>query len=56
MSGSEISVRCKVCKIYGSLYTGSAEVRNFENGSWDGEVVDAICDECEEKEWGNNVE
>jgi hypothetical protein len=50
MSGSAIYVRCRVCKIYGSLYAGSAGVRNFENGSWDGEVVDAICDECENLE------
>jgi uncharacterized CHY-type Zn-finger protein len=53
MSGSDISVKCRVCKTYASIYTGNAEVQDFENHSWDGASVEAICDECQEKEWGN---
>jgi hypothetical protein len=56
MSGSGIVVKCRVCATYSSLYTGYAEVQFFENESWDGESVEAICDECQEREWGNNVE
>lgn len=47
MSSHYIYAQCSQCQKVGLVYTGDTDVDGFENRSYDGEFVPAICDDCE---------
>jgi hypothetical protein len=55
MSTHNIFITCRMCGMTEQLYTGSADVENFQNNSYEGECLKATCDECDTM-GENNVE
>ena len=47
MSSNCIYIQCGKCQKTEIAYTGSIDVEQFENRSWEGEFVTTICDDCE---------
>ena len=47
MSSHYIYVQCSQCEKVETAYTGNTDVEGFENRSWEGEFVTALCDDCE---------
>jgi hypothetical protein len=55
MSSHNIFVECRVCWVSNSISTQHADLEDFQNDSYEGECVEAICDKCDTK-GGKNVE
>jgi hypothetical protein len=47
MSSHIIFIECQRCGVTDQLYTGNSDLENFQNNSFEGEFLKAICDECE---------
>ena len=47
MSSHIIFIQCQRCNVIDQLYTGDADLEHFQNNSFEGEFLAAMCDECE---------